>query len=155
MFRGEFEGLSIIYKTVPESAPQPIAWGQCEESPDVFFFLCEYIDMDDGVSELSTFCDAVAKLHENAVSPNGKFGFHVVTCNGNIPQLNDWESSWEVFFSNGLKHMLKLYAEKHGERSEVVTAAQSILDVVIPRLLRPLQEGGRSIVPVLVHGDLW
>ena len=51
--------------------------------------------------------------------------------------------------------MLKLYAEKHGERSEVVTAAQSILDVVIPRLLRPLQEGGRSIVPVLVHGDLW
>ena len=26
---------------------------------------------------------------------------------------------------------------------------------VIPRLLRPLESGGRSISPSLVHGDLW
>lgn len=155
MFRGEFEGMFIIHKTVPESAPKPIAWGQCAESSDIFFFLSEHVTTDDGVPETSRFCNAVAKLHENAISPNGMFGFHVVTCNGNVPQLNDWEPSWEVFFAKGLKHMLKFYAEKHGEQSEVVMAAQPVLDVVVPRMLRPLQQGTQPIVPVLVHGDLW
>lgn len=30
-----------------------------------------------------------------------------------------------------------------------------LLDKVIPRLLRPLQTGGRPIKPSLCHGDLW
>ena len=30
-----------------------------------------------------------------------------------------------------------------------------LFDQVIPRLLRPLGTEGRSIRPVLVHGDLW
>ena len=30
-----------------------------------------------------------------------------------------------------------------------------VMDKVIPRLLRQLETGGRSITPCLVHGDLW
>ena len=32
---------------------------------------------------------------------------------------------------------------------------QSILDKVIPRLLQPLEIGGRQIQPRLIQGDLW
>ena len=32
---------------------------------------------------------------------------------------------------------------------------QAFLDKVIPRLLRPLESGGRQIQPHLIHGDIW
>jgi fructosamine-3-kinase len=32
---------------------------------------------------------------------------------------------------------------------------QEIIAKVIPRLLRPLETEGRSVIPQLVHGDLW
>ena len=32
---------------------------------------------------------------------------------------------------------------------------QGIFDKVIPRLLRPLETGGRQIQPRLIHGDIW
>lgn len=32
---------------------------------------------------------------------------------------------------------------------------KEVMDKVVPRLLRPLETGGRSITPCLVHGDLW
>ncbi|MBE3042140.1 fructosamine kinase family protein, partial [Candidatus Bathyarchaeota archaeon] len=33
--------------------------------------------------------------------------------------------------------------------------AEQFFERVVPRLLRPLQMGGRNIDPVLIHGDLW
>lgn len=30
-----------------------------------------------------------------------------------------------------------------------------MLEKVVPRLLRPLEEDGRTVVPRLCHGDLW
>jgi len=32
---------------------------------------------------------------------------------------------------------------------------QGILEKAIPRLLRPLETGGRQILPRIVHGDMW
>lgn len=39
--------------------------------------------------------------------------------------------------------------------NELVGRAEPFIEKVIPRLLRPLQTGGRNIKPVLLHGDLW
>lgn len=157
MFQGEFEGMSVIYNTVPDFAPKPIAWGQCQNDTTMFFFLSEYIEMSQGgqVPECESFCAKVAELHKNSPSPTGKFGFPVVTCNGNIPQANDWEASWEVFFTKGLRHMLALDIAKNGDQPELVKAIQPVFDKVIPRLLRPLEQSSTPIRPVLVHGDLW
>ena len=33
--------------------------------------------------------------------------------------------------------------------------SERLISKVIPRLLRPLETGGRQIQPRLVHGDLW
>lgn len=156
MFRGEYEGMSRIYETVPDFAPRPVAWGECEDSEDEFFFLSEYIEMTQGeVPDPAQFCLQVAKLHEKGTSLNGKFGFPLPTWNGNIPQDNTWEDTWEVFFFKGLRHMLKLDVEKNGEQPELIEVIQPIFDTVIPRLLRPLEQGPNPIQPALLHGDLW
>ncbi|XWX01088.1 hypothetical protein V2A60_009113 [Cordyceps javanica] len=94
-------------------------------------------------------------MHQESVSPTGQFGFHVTTCNGNIPQDNTWNDSWQVFFSNGLRHMLALDLQANGDQPELIEAIQPIFDCVIPRLLGPLEQGSGRIRPVLVHGDLW
>jgi hypothetical protein len=41
-----------------------------------------------------------------------------------------------------------------GADTEFNSVAEEFFEKVVPRLLRPLQSGGRSIKPTLVHGDL-
>ena len=43
----------------------------------------------------------------------------------------------------------------HGPSKDLEELLPPFFYKVIPRLLRPLQAGGRRIKPVLVHGDLW
>jgi len=43
----------------------------------------------------------------------------------------------------------------HGRSEEMQELFEAILKKVIPRLLRPLETGGREIQPRIVHGDLW
>ncbi|KAI0393533.1 fructosamine kinase [Xylariaceae sp. FL0594] len=156
MLRGEYEGMLAIHDTVPDFAPKPIAWGEFRDEPGTYFFICEFIEMKEGeLPPVNEFCRQLAKLHRESVSPTGKFGFDVVTCNGATPQTVDWEDSWEVFFSRGLRHMLELDLKVNGPQPELVTAITPVFDVVIPRLLPPLQQGPRQIRPSLVHGDMW
>lgn len=51
--------------------------------------------------------------------------------------------------------MLRLNFEAGGPSQELEDLMPPMLDKVIPRLLRPLETGGNSVVPSLVHGDLW
>ncbi|KAG7290517.1 hypothetical protein NEMBOFW57_000520 [Staphylotrichum longicolle] len=95
-------------------------------------------------------------MHQKSISPTGKFGFHTTTCHARLRQITDcWEDSWAVLFRKQLAHMIQLDEEKHGEWPEFKLVTQLVLDKVVPRLLEPLQSGGRSIKPCLVHGDLW
>jgi fructosamine-3-kinase len=156
MLRGEYEGMLAIYNTLPNFAPKPLAWGEYRDTPTTYFFICEFIDMLEGnLPDAGDFCKNLAELHKNSVSPTGKFGFHVVTCNGTTPQKVDWEESWEIFFANGLRHMLELDFEVNGTQPELVSAINPIFDRVIPRLLGPLQQGSNPIRPALLHGDMW
>jgi fructosamine-3-kinase len=43
----------------------------------------------------------------------------------------------------------------HGPDQELQELSEKILTEVIPRLIRPMETGGRRIQPVLLHGDLW
>lgn len=83
------------------------------------------------------------------------FGFDCVTYNGNLPQENTWHDSWETFFANGLRHVLRLREERGGPETELDAVLPPLFDIVIPRLLRPLESDGRRVKPSLVHGDLW
>ncbi|AEO56456.1 hypothetical protein MYCTH_2057810, partial [Thermothelomyces thermophilus ATCC 42464] len=101
------------------------------------------------------FTARLAAFHETGSSPNGKFGFHITTCVGNLPQYCGWEDSWEVFFSKSLKQALEHEIAAQGPDPEIDRLAPIIFETVIPRLLRPLETEGRSVKPSLVHGDLW
>ena len=54
-----------------------------------------------------------------------------------------------------MKRMLELKKEAQGPSVELQNLCIPFYEKVIPRLLRPLETGGRHIEPCLVHGDLW
>ncbi|KAH6673550.1 Fructosamine kinase-domain-containing protein [Halenospora varia] len=102
----------------------------------------------------SSFCAQLASLHTRSQSPNGKFGFHVTTYNGDLPQDNKWVDTWEECFVHGLKQMLNPSLEGGGPW-EMEDCKRDMVEKVIPRLLRPLESGGRRVKSVLAHGDSW
>ncbi|KAL6700738.1 Fructosamine kinase domain-containing protein [Trichoderma pleuroticola] len=153
--KGEFESTSAIHKIIPEFCPKPIGWGTFKNDTNSHFYICKFYDFIEGVPEPNFFCEQLARLHSSHSSPEGKFGFHCTTYNGNLPQDNTWCDSWEAFFANGLRHVLKVREDRAGHNPELDELMPPLFDKIIPRLLRPLETGGRTIRPSLVHGDLW
>ncbi len=154
--KGEFEATSAIYNITPDFCPKPIAWGTLRDEPDVHFYVCKYYNFTEGVPEPVSFCAKLARLHSSHTSPNGKFGFHCKTYNGDLPQDNTWSGSWQAFFDNGLRHVLRVREERAGgPDAELDALLPALFDTVIPRLLRPLEMNGRRVEPSLIHGDLW
>ena len=73
------------------------------------------------------------------LSPNGRYGFHVTTCNGWVPQDNTWCDSWTEFFIRGLKRMFQLDEKAHGLWSEIEPLLPLLYETVVPRLLDPFE----------------
>ena len=174
MIHGEFESMKAIYTLLPDFVPKPVAWGTFETIPDMHFFICEFREMkvqevcsvvepqseseskpEQGMLDPKRFSARLAALHKNSKSPNGKFRFHITTYSGNLPQMNEWEDSWEIYFAKSMRWALKLELEVKGSDPEFDLLIPILFDKVIPRLLRPLESEGRSVKPSLVHGDLW
>jgi protein-ribulosamine 3-kinase len=155
MVQGEFESMKAIHTLLPDFAPKPIAWGTYKTIADTHFFLCDYRDMIDEMPDPHKFAVGLAELPQNSRSLNGKFGFHVTTYSGNLPQMNEWEESWEAYFAKSMRCALSLELEAKGHDPEFDVLVPILFDKVIPHLLRPLESEGRSVMPSLVHGDLW
>ncbi|KAK5631742.1 hypothetical protein RRF57_007456 [Xylaria bambusicola] len=86
--KGEFESTSAIYAITPDFCPRPIAWGTFKADNDSHFYICKFYEFTDGLPNPKLFCANLAKLHSFHTSPTGKFGFHVITYNGDLPQDN-------------------------------------------------------------------
>lgn len=157
MVMSEFESLKTMHQIIPEFVPTPIAWGSYETVPDTHFILCQFRNMTDPdtMPDTENFTTLLAKLHQESESPDGRFGFHVTTYPGNLPQYTGWEENWETFFTKAMRQTLSAEIEIRGRSDELDSLSQALFDKVIPRLLRPLESDGRSVKPSLVHGDLW
>ncbi|KAI4666898.1 uncharacterized protein J4E88_010318 [Alternaria novae-zelandiae] len=105
--------------------------------------------------EPASLVERVAKMHIEGKSPNGMFGFHVPTVCGKFVRTTKWEKTWAACFTNLLNDVIKYDNETNGPWPEFDAACKQVIAVVIPRLLGALQSDGRSIEPVLIHGDLW
>ena len=151
----EFESMSALHAIAPAFVPKPHAWGSYLSLEDTHFFLCDFHDMTDGLPDKAQFTANLAALHLGSASPDGKFGFHITTYMGPLPQDNTWTDTWEEFYKRGMRRMLDLEAEAQGPCEELEGLAVPLFEKVIPRLLRPLETNGNSIKPVLIHGDLW
>lgn len=157
MLRGECESSKVIHSIMPDFIPTPIGFGQFRApGPATYFYVAEYVDMDvTSRPDPAEFCGRLAQLHRESKSPNGKFGFHVATCDGDRPHVVDWEESWAVFYRKLFLGVCERDVQRNGPWPAYERAIQQVARRVIPRLLDGLLEGGRPIKPSLIHGDLW
>ncbi|KAI1134028.1 Fructosamine kinase-domain-containing protein [Hypoxylon sp. FL0543] len=155
MVESEYESMKAIHCVAPTFAPQPIAHGSYQTVPDTHFFLCEFRKIRNDMPDPHKFTMNLAELHQKNKSPTGKFGFHLPTYSGNLPQWTEWDDSWEAIFAKNLRMALDFEIKAKGYDAEFDILIPAIFDKVIPRLLRPLESDGRSVKPSLVHGDLW
>ncbi|KAI1347589.1 Fructosamine kinase-domain-containing protein [Xylaria sp. FL0043] len=155
MARGEFESQREIEKYLLDNVASPLAYGTLELDSSSSFFLTSFRHLSEKVLDPQLLAEVLEKLHRSSVSPTGKFGFHVTTFNGVVPLINDWCDTWEEYFSRQLKADIQWLHSVRGPDPEFDEVAERFIEKVIPRLLRPLQSGGRNIKPTLVHGDVW
>lgn len=156
--------MSLIYSLDSEFVVKPIAWGPCASDPDTYFFISEFRNMSEAPPDVKSFCAKIANLHLKSAAmfeqrscnppPEGRYGFHMPTHLGWRPQDNRWCNSWEDFYIQGIRSVLALEEEVHGPSAVISMLSHQLIEKVIPRLLRPLETGGRTIRPTLLHGDL-
>ena len=151
----EFQGQSALRAMIPNNIPRPVAYGVFDEDRSKHFYIAEFHDMQESVPQPRQLIPVLKQLHQSSVSPTGKFGFPVTTYKGYFPLECSWCDSWEEFFRRQFRAELKWEAVVRGPNEEIEQLAEEIIAKVIPRLLRPLQTGGRTIKPTLCHGDLW
>lgn len=156
LMEGEFNAMSELYKWAPYLVPKPHSWGRYElDEPEAYFFLSEYVDMSDRMPDPNQLCRKLARLHRESTSPEGKYGFHVITCQGRAAQSVEWDENWTNFFIKLLQHVINDDFKLNGGWAELEKVEQRLIHLVIPRLLGALTEEGRKIKPSLIHGDLW
>lgn len=155
---GTYESEKAVHTYRPENVPKPIAWGTYQADDDMYFYIADYHKMVSEVPDPIQFVDIVVKLHldSSGKAPDGKFGFHVPTHLAKVPCKNQWRESWETFYREALKEMMDIEALSQGsDDDEFEDLKKTTLALVLPRLLRPLETGGRRVIPCLIHTDLW
>ncbi|KAK4213975.1 Fructosamine kinase-domain-containing protein [Rhypophila decipiens] len=143
-----------LLSVIPNNVPQVVAHGPCASKPGRAFFLAEFRDMRDELPSASDLVSVVAAIHTKT-SPNGKFGYPVTTFSGKHPMDTRWCDTWEEYFRRCMKDTMEAELATQGPNLELQELSGKILTKVVPRLIRPMETGGRKITPVLVHGDLW
>ena len=158
MLRAEYEGVKAMADTSTIRVPTPIAFGKHEEGPagnSRDFCLFEYLEFcGGGKSGQYDLGVALAKMHQQGVSPNGEkpFGFPVDNTIGATFQPNlPWHSNWADFWDeHRLGHMLKLTYNANMSDDQIQKLRQKTRE-----LLSEEARGGDPIVASIVHGDLW
>jgi protein-ribulosamine 3-kinase len=163
---GEYVSLTLLHNTVPTLVPRPLAWGKFSTS-DTYYLVTEWIDVQTrnsgaGPGTGLTLAQKVAKLHTTpAPVPEGQtrpvFGFPITTYCGSTPQNNTYCGSWAKFYSEyRLRALCRIIEENHGTDKELTDLLDTLIRVVVRRLLGNGRLGGKQgVAPVLIHGDLW
>lgn len=107
MALAEYESQNTMFQYIPEHVIAPLAHGQFENDSSKSFFLAPFYYFKDKVPGAKPLIEVLKKLHTSAISPTGKFGFHVTTFNGFVPLRNEWCDSWEEWFARQLQSDIK------------------------------------------------
>ncbi|KAK8872739.1 vegetative incompatibility protein 4 [Apiospora arundinis] len=152
---GEFNCMLELWRAMPNIVPQPRAHGKCHGMDAACYFVCDYLEIDHRPPDAVKLGAKIAELHRVSKSPTGQFGFHVTPYDGKLPLVADWDPSWVSFYGKLLKGVYQHDISVNGYWKELDDAMELTLNKVIPRLLGPLEEDGRTVKPCLIHGDLW
>ncbi|KAK1773413.1 Fructosamine kinase-domain-containing protein [Copromyces sp. CBS 386.78] len=156
MMEGEFNAMSELYKWAPDFVPKPLGYGKYKlEEPDVYFFVSEYVEIQNKMPDPDKLCSRLSRLHRESQSPTGQFGFSISTCQGRVLQCVEWESNWTTFFVKLLWHIIAQDFEVNASWEDLNILEKRLIERVVPRLLDALVDNGRVLKPSLIHGDLW
>ncbi|XP_073877233.1 ketosamine-3-kinase isoform X3 [Macaca fascicularis] len=137
MFEGEMASLTAILKTNTVRVPKPIKVLDAPGGGSVL--VMEHVDMRHLSSHAAKLGAQLADLHlENkkrgetllkeagTVGRGGgqeerpfvdQFGFDVVTCCGYLPQVNDWQEDWVVFYARQrIQPQMDMVEKESGDR---------------------------------------
>lgn len=157
MVSAEYEAAKALYAAYPELVPEPIAWGSYKEEDEVYFLLIRFYELSGDIPDVSDFPALLAKIQmrPEAKSKTGDFGFPITTYGGRNPTVYPMGKSWETTLAGSLEAAFIAEEETQGPDAEMTRLRDSLFNKVIPRLIRPLETEGRSVDPILCHGDLW
>ena len=66
MVEGEFESMAAIHAVSPMFAPKPTAWGTFKSNAELYFFLCDFHDMNIGDPDVQMFTTRLADMHKKS-----------------------------------------------------------------------------------------
>lgn len=155
MAMGEYVSSTTLRQYIPDNVVPPVAWGTFQQDESKSFFLTNFRYLVERLPPTPELLAIIKKLHQSSTSPNGKFGFPVTTFYGPPPMDNSWTDSWEEYYTRDFRSSVTYAQRSLGNDPELARVAEQFIQIVIPRLLRPLQTGGNSIKPTLCFGDLW
>jgi protein-ribulosamine 3-kinase len=75
LIHGEVESLKAIHAVVPVFAPEIYAYGPLSTGIG-YFLLAEFRSVGQQPADPKKLAKNLAELHQQSVSPTGKFGFH-------------------------------------------------------------------------------
>ena len=155
---------------MPQLAPmKPHAWGTLANDAQMMFLLYEWFEMDEvkeseRVDVMERLGMRLADLHIRSRTGWRWCGFHVETfVGGEIPVRQNIRmvETWEEWFVGNFRQQLDFLeeyeiarADVNGDDDDEFSLGYAVIWKVIPRLLRPLQTGGRNIASSLLHGDV-
>lgn len=165
MFEGEHASLRALHNAVPTICPQSYGHGPLSSSPSKHFLVTDFLEITSGrrgTAAGDSLAQKLAKLHTTpAPPPPGEdkpmFGFPVPTCCGDMQQPNDFKESWADFYAeNRLRFIERASRKSNGKDQELTTMVERLCEEVVPRLIGDDHlNGGKGVMPVVVHGDLW
>ena len=145
---GEAYSAGVIAEAVPDFGPQPVGRGDYfdDSNNHVYFYLQNYHDMDvQSPPNPEALAHAIAELHRNTGSPNGEFGYPIVTGRGMVDRKEHWDKSWAAQFTHLLRDLMTLDTITNGHWPEFEAAAKQLTERVIPRQVQlPLHDFHRT-----------
>ncbi len=142
MFIAESEGLEEIAASHSMRSPEALCYGK---TPEFSYLIMEYIPLV-SFSNQAKGGEQLARMHRHTA---GRFGWKRDNTIGSTPQPNEWHDDWVSFWKNRrLIHQLDLAKNKgYPARSydAGVELAENLSDFF----------SSHSVVPSLLHGDLW
>src|SRR5271167_2825311 len=119
MVMGEYHGTSALHAIIPEHTSDPVAWGTYVKDPTKHFFLAVFRDIKDEMPPGDKFTSRLVDLHQNSVSPTGKFGFPVSTWQATSCLDTSWCDTWEEFFTRTFRNSIDFESSVHGRTAEI------------------------------------
>jgi len=143
VLKTEFDSLKIINKLAPELYPQPLLFHRVKDEAVLIMSFHNLVSLS--ASSSADAGQALAKQHKLS---HDEFGWSNDNYIGLTPQSNQWMPSWSNFFRE--QRLLPMLSRAQAAGLSRVSASG------VKRVISGLGDIlCHTVVPSLVHGDLW